>query len=81
MLEALNVGKSTGQRVRVPLNMQLCGLKAHFHIHMSRWVHSALSDPFQFEVSIILLALTEFSYLSAPMTNDLDVLCGSQNRN
>lgn len=67
-----------------PLTMQLCGLGPHLLIHMSRRAHitqGILQDPFQFEVCITLLALTKVSYLTAPLTNDLDLLRGSQGQN
>lgn len=51
------------------------------HPHVKAGTHNSFQDPFQFEVSLILLALTEVSYLTAPMTNDLDLLSGSQDQN
>lgn len=51
------------------------------HPHVKVGTHISFQDPFQFEVSLILLALTEVSYLTAPMTNDLDLLSGSQDQN
>lgn len=51
------------------------------HPRVKASTHNSLQDPFQFQVSVLLLALTEVSYLTAPMTSDLDLLSDSQGQN
>lgn len=67
VLGAVHGWESTGPRIRSTTHRAAVWLGTRFHIHMSKWVPLTLFLP---TGSLILLALTEFSYLTAPMTND-----------
>lgn len=66
-------------KAEVPLTMKLCDLGPHFLTHTLRWAHLT-RIPSNLK-SIVLLALTESSHFTAPVTTDLDLLSGSQNKN
>lgn len=84
VLEAVPAGGPLDQESGVPLTRQLCSLGLHFLIHRSRQACSTLSRTPRkdsFDIAVILLALTAFSYLTTPGISDLDLLCGSQAQN